>query len=311
MTKKIIPILILLISCSSPTKEHLVTQIPPIIEFDKGGQATDLCKEYLVSIRNERSLLKTSYYFANGKIDSEDHHLNSTWTRKGKRIYYDYQDTLLVQRRLYLDNGDSTKAIYHYDDNGLLLKEEHYDFEKRIREDVDKGLGSSEGCIITEDDYEKERTWRRRSIINYQYDSLGRKIEYYAPSIHWNRQNRYTWIYDDNNRVVEHRSYDHNRLIWAKTYSYETNSLEITRTWFDHEGNPQHLKKNHEYSPELTFRYTLNEIEQPITEVVSNEKGELRSQETSKYDEEGRIVETKQFNSEGQHLTTHLFEYER
>ena len=138
---------------------------------------------------------------------------------------YIYQDTLLVKILALDEDNDSSKTINSYNDQGQLIKSENYDFKRRIKKGVDKGLGRPGGCIITEADYEKNKTWQVRSEINYKYDNNGNKILYDASKNHWDSQNNYTWKYDEKNRVTEHSSYNvsqkyKDQLYWTENYVY-------------------------------------------------------------------------------------------
>lgn len=307
-------ICIFIFSCSSIEDQTTgdVIESPPSIEYDRDLPLEESCKEFIKSKRDSSRhlLLKTSTYYSDGKIASEYHHLESTYTREGTTRLYDYKNGELVQRRTVDTNLDSTKTIYIYDEKGLLIREDHYDYKKRIRDEVDKGLGRPGGCIVYEEDYEVERSWEKRSVIHFKYDTKGRKIEYHAPTIHWSDQNKYTWIYDDNGEIIEHNSYDHDRLIWTEKFAYSESKYEMTRTWYDHNGDPKHLKEKWEYTPKLTFTFILNDDNREVEKIVRTEKGELRSRKITMYDKEGRIIKTETYDSNNKYLNTHYLEFE-
>lgn len=226
--------------------------------------------------------------------------------------FYHYQDSLLICRTSIDGNKDSTKTTFEYNRRGLLKSESHFDYARRLRNDVDKGMGRPGGCIIDEEDYEKERTWGRTSIINYKYNKQGNKIEYYAPKVHWGRQNRYTWKYDAQNKITEHCSYEDSLLIWREVFSYSQSVYEFTRTWYDYEGNPQHLKeKKGEYWPQYKFTYKLDDQGREKEEIVSNEKGEISSTTTTEYNEFGMISKTVTYDKDHQAEITHIYKYKK
>ena len=284
---------------------------------------TALCQSYsrceIVQYGGEDSskakTTKVITYDKQGRVTSETYNgfkeSSSIGTSDVTHFYY-YRDSLLSRRGSIYPSGDSSKIIYEYDKRGFLNREIHSDFEKRIRNDVDKGLGRPGGCIITEEDYEKERTWKKTSIINFTYDKQGNKLEYYAPKIHWGSQNRYIWVYDDQNRIIEHSSFEDSRLIWKEVFSYSDFSYKFIRTWYDHNGQPQHLKeKSWEYWQQYTFTYKLDNEGRQIEEIVSNEKGEVTSRTTTEYNEFGMVSMTIKYNKENEPDMTHIYKYKK
>lgn len=209
------------------------------------------------------------------------------------------------------DSGDSSKTIYYYNKSGQKIKEEHFDYKRRIKKDSDKGLGRPGGCIVTEEDYEKERTWEKTSEINFEYDSNGNKILYDAAQLHFTGQNKYTWAYDEKNRIIEHSSFSDNTLNWTERFEYFQDGYRFTRTWYDSDGNPKHLKeRDYEYWPQYTFEYKLNERGQLSEEKVTSEKGVLVESTSTFYNASGKIIKRVKFDSKGLPDITHIYVYE-
>lgn len=288
---------------------------PPMVDYDRDLEITSTCEvyQYTGEKRINGTVTKTIEYYGNGKIASErlEGFKPSRISRYGDAIhYYDYKDTLLVQKRSLLENGDSTKTVFTYDENGQLIKETHYLFSRRLRADVDKGFGRPGGCIIDAEDYEKERSWYIRSVIQYKYDSFGRKTEYYAPSIHWGSQNRYTWSYNDSGKIQEHRSFDDDELIWIEEFSYSDTHYRYTRTWYDYYGTPKHLKeKSWEYTAQITHTFTLDDQGRVIEDSTTNEKNEFLGKTTTEYNPDGSVAEVVKYDSDGLREMTHVYEY--
>jgi hypothetical protein len=191
-----------------------------------------------------------------------------------------------------------------------LIKEEHFTFERRLRKDVDKGLGRPGGCSITKEDYEKERTWEQTSEMDYAYDNKGNKILYDATKLHFDDQNRYTWTYDTFGRILKYSSFDKNKLIWNEDYSYFTDSYKFTRTWYDSGGKPEHLKeKNWGYSAQCTYTFELDDKSRVVKETATTEKRETLYIETTFYNSEGQIERTVYYNNKGNPELTHIYIY--
>lgn len=298
---------------------------PPIIEYDKNLDTILACYIYqyagLDSIN--KSISKIVKYDINNRVLSEQYQgfKKSSYDGTANVIdYYDYKNELLVQKRtVYTDNStpsfrqlDSAKTVFYYDNQKKLVKSQHYDFIVRLKPNVDKGLGRPGGCHIDEEDYEKESLWDITSEIIFKYDSLDRKIEYYAPKIHWGNQNRYTWSFYDNGKINEYRSYDHDRLIWIEKYSYADTSYQFSRTWYDYDGNPEHLKENIlEYIPQITLISKLDSQGRVIEESKLNEKGEFLNSTITEYNTFGYVTKKVRYNKDKQPEMTHIFYYKQ
>jgi hypothetical protein len=327
MTRILYILAILMISCSSTKKisSSIKWITPPIVEFDKNLDTILTCYVYqyagLDSI--SKSISKIVKYDSKNRILSEQYQgfKESSYDGTANVIdFYDYKNELLIQERtVYTDNStpsfrqlDSAKTVFYYDNLNKLVKRQHYDFKRRLKPDVDKGLGRPGGCIIEEEDYEKESTWDITSEIFFKYDSLDRKTEYYAPKIHWGNQNRYTWSYYDNGKINEYRSYDHDRLIWIEKFSYTDTSYQFIRTWYDYEGNPEHLKeKSWEYTPQITLISRLDNKGRVIEETKVNEKGEYLNSTITEYNKLGYVVKEVRYNKDKQPEMTHIYEYKQ
>jgi YD repeat-containing protein len=261
-----------------------------------------------------KKLVSEEFYNSKGQLTSYyymDYKESSFVGNSDSKYFIFYQDTLLVLSTSIDEDKDSSKTIYYYNAAGQKIKEEHFNYKRRLKKDSDKGLRRPGGCIVTEKDYEKNKTWEKTSEINFQYDSNGNKILYDATKLHFSSQNKYTWKYDEQNRIVEHSSYDDTRLIWTEQFEYFNQGYKFTRTWFDYDGTPKQLKeKSWEYWPQYTFTYKLSTNGQVIEEKVMTEKGELTSSETTHYNSSGKIIKKTNFDSKGQPDITHIYIYE-
>lgn len=316
-----------MISCSSTKKISNSHQriIPPNIEYDKDLDTTLTCYiyQYAGLDSSSKTISKVVKYDKDNRVLSEKYQgfKKSSYEGTSNVIdFYDYKNELFVQKRtVYTDNStpsfrqlDSAKTIFYYDNQNNLIKRQHYDLKRRIKPNVDKGLGRPGGCIIVEEDYEKESSWDIKSEILFRYDSLNRKIEYYAPEIHWGSQNRYTWSYYDNGKINEYRSYDHDRLIWIEKFSYTDTSYQFIRTWYDYEGNPKHLKeKSWEHTPQITLISKLDNQGRVIEETKVNEKGDFLGSTKTEYNQIGLVIKKVKYNKDKQPDMTHIYDYKR
>lgn len=261
-----------------------------------------------------KKLVSEETYNSKGQITSyyyKGYQKSSSISNSDSKYFNFYKDSLLVLSTSIDEDKDSSKTIYFYNASRQKIKEEHFDYKRRLKKDSDKGFGRPGGCIVTDKDCEKDKTWEKTSEIKFKYDSNGNKILYDATKLHFTSQNKYTWTYDEQNRVVEHSSYDDTKLIWTEQFEYFRDGYKFTRTWYDYDGTPKQLKaKSWEYWPQYIFTYKLNSNGQVIEEKVMTEKGELTSSETTLYNSSGKIIKNTQFDSQGQPDITHIYLYE-
>jgi len=222
-------------------------------------------------------------------------HVNRTY-------YYFYKDTLLTKRTSIDDKGDSTKILYYYNYKNQLIEQEHYTFERRIKKNV-------KWDVLSDEDFEEERTWLKISVIKYSYDERGNKILFDATKLHHTSQNKYTWVYDSLGRVIKHYSFDKKLLIWLEEFTYFDDGYTLTRTWYDNQGNPKHLKEKWDYTPQYTSRYILNERGYVIERIVINEKGEKTNEEKTIYNSKGNIEKFTSYDKNGKPEITHIYVY--
>jgi len=216
---------------------------------------------------------------------------------KAKEVKYNWYESIVPSTSLsihdssgnlieyYYKNDDTTeseraiKTLYYYDKQNKLSKTISFDFEKRLRKDVDKGLGRPGGCIIYPEDYEKHKSWALSSVWDYKYDDSGRLVEKIAPICN-SSQSRYTYKYDVKGRLIEERSLDNDRLIWIESYTYYDDGHEYTRTWYE---NGQRRKNyNGQFKPIDTFRYKTDKFGNETDEKTIEEGG-------------GKLVDIKNF----------------
>jgi YD repeat-containing protein len=280
--------MILVIGCSTNGEKN---NSPPFVKADMNIiNMTCTVYQYNGADSVNQVVAKSIDYCMNGEIATET--FNDYMGYDGKYLYY-YHDTLLVKRKYVSDNQDSTQTVYMYDSKVRLISEEHYGHERRLRTDIER-----QGDIVSEEDYEKEKSWAMTSQIKYTYDSLDRKIEYYAPSMHWDNQNRYTWTYNDEGRIKEHRSYDNDKLIWTEEFSYAKNTIRFKRTWFGSGDFSQVTQK-------------LNDNGKLTEENITDEKGEFVSKTRYKYNDDGLIARSVDYDKDDNPITTNIYVYNK
>ena len=217
--------------------------------------------------------------------------------------FYSYKDSLLTKRTSIDYNNDSAKMFCYYNGENQLIKEEHFDFKKRLKNNV-----RCDNC--TNEDYENEATWKKVSEINYSYDNSGNKILYDATSLHVDTQDRYTWTYDSLGRVSKYSSFDGKKLLWIEEYSYFRKGYKVTHTWYGRDGNPEHLKtKDSGFVPRRTNTYDVNDKGRVIKETSETEKGETESVKKTFYNPKGQVIRTVCYDNNRQPEVTHVYVY--
>ncbi|WP_438422837.1 hypothetical protein [Aquimarina macrocephali] len=300
MNRIIIIFLVIFTNCSDKKEfEKPIRISPPIIEFDKGRIPKITLKEYYFHGKDSSNLnlQKITEFYSDNQIASESHLLTSSNTEKGRKIFYDYKDSLLVQKRTVNEKKDSTKVVYFYNNENQLVKRKHFTFKKRLRPEIIEKQKESTDLIINEGDYEKNRSWDKISEIDFLYDSIGRKIQYYAPNLYWDSQNKYKWIYGEKGNIKIKQSWNHNELIWTENYSYEKNNFSYTRTW-----------SNEDYQKELKFYVHKNKLGQKVKEITIKNDSIQHSEKTYEYYKNGIIKRKVVYGENDKRLMTYIYE---
>lgn len=279
-----------------------------------GVPATCRVYQYLGVDSTARQLVLTRTYHPNGRVLEEQYrhyrltheYLARTGTEQSR-----YRDTMLVERLETDQRGDQIKTRYFHDHLNRLTREERLTLARRQKTNVDKGNGRPGGCILVDSDFRKRRSWEKTSVIHYAYDGQGQLVSYDAPTLHYSSQNRYTWVYDSLGRVGKHFSYDRQRLIWVEEFAYFPGGHRFTRTWYDADGSPSHLKpENKGYWPRYSTTYHDDENRQVTLEETSSEKGVLVSRTQWYYNAQHQLTKTVYQNGKGEVKLTHLFSYQ-
>jgi YD repeat-containing protein len=214
--------------------------------------------------------------------------------------------------RYYRIDDDSpypslSKTHYFYNEKNLLIRSVTFDYERRLKKEADKGYGRPGGCIITEDDYEKHKSWAVSTIWNFKYDETGKLIEMIAPVIN-SSQNRYLYTYDAKGRLAEERSMDGNALIWVEHYNYTKGGYEFTRTWFDRDGS-RRKEWNDSLQSVDTFRFKTDRFNNITEEGVIEEGGRYVSKDLKYYDSGNRIIRHEIYDDSSRLLGFYKYYY--
>lgn len=123
-------------------------------------------------------------------------------------------------------------------------------------------------------------------ITEYYYSP----IEQFGEIQNGDLVNKYTWLYDENGKYLEHSRYMSNNLLdWTMTFTY------------DDSGNPIQGTKNEpdsNFKKKTTYKYEDNGNLLEENSYWSN-NGNLKTRDIYKYDENGNRIERVTYDSDG------------
>jgi hypothetical protein len=293
----------------------------------KADSYYELPKEKEISISYEtKDVCSTYYFFAKDTLtpiiarvlsnDQAGHEKEVIYTSFESHvpatslIFYDSLGKKSIEYYRIDEKGQHqtlTKTLHYYNEKAQLIQSISFDFKRRIKKDVDKGLGRPGGCIITEDDYEKQKSWALASVWNYKYDNLGRHIEKVAPVLN-STQDHYLYSYDSLGRLKEKRSLEANTIIWIENYAYHQNGYEFTRTWFEKDGT-RGKEWNGSLTPVDTFRYKTDNFNNVTEELVIEEGGRQISKDYKFYDTQNRLRRHEIYNDTAKLIGYYVYDY--
>lgn len=201
------------------------------------------------------------------------------------KVSTDYYETFMA--------GEVQKTFYYYDDS-LLTTVESFDFKKRLKANVDKGYGRPGGCIITSEDYEKERTWKLTRLVRYEYNIKGQKTKSYS-IVSQGSHNGFEYEYNAEGKLVKEKSFDKDELLWTTEYKYSGLQEISELTWNKNNwGTTKKIK-------------TYNDHHQLLEEVTI--QNENKYVDKYIYDEKARLVKFESYDSHGKLGLTHIYRY--
>ena len=208
---------------------------------------------------------------------------------------YNEKNRLIISTSYYetFQRGEVKKSFYYYKDS-LLVRTESFDFKRRIKSDVDKRNGQPGGCIVTSEDYEKERTWEINRIVLYEYNNNKKKTLSYSP-IFKNYHNRYEYQYDTNGNLTVEKSLDESKLLYTINYQYQLNQTISDFQWDDEDGGGTKRIKIFDNNGNLIKESTIQEDKEWI--------------DVYKYNIEGILVRFIAYDSDGEINLTHIYRY--
>ena len=197
-------------------------------------------------------------------------------------------------------DGELRKMYFYYDKNDSLVKTVSFDFKKRIRADVDKGLGRPGGCIVTPEDYEKTKSWALANIWEHTYDEKGRKAAMREVLANGS-QSSYQYKYDNEGRLLEEVKMDGGQLTCVENYIYGKNSRTFIRTWGER-------FSDHTVD---TFKFSLDKHGNDIEEWIVEQGGRKFNREKRFYDTDNRLTRRESYLDKDTLHSAYVYTYHK
>jgi hypothetical protein len=271
------------------------------------------CKvfQYLGADSLHQALVAESTYTAKGQLRSCHYKGYKDCLASGREdeTYVNtYRDTLLIVTRSVNNRSkDRSKIVFSYNRSGQKIRQDFFDYRRRIKKSVDKGMGRPGGCVVLESDFEKKRTWKSQGTLNFRYDGQGRKIrvnndDYYP------YDDNHIWTYDPAGRLLTDSTFDmDSQLTSVDEYSYYPAGYQYIRTWFGYDGKP---KLSDESWSRYIKAFKLDPAGRIMEASVREEHSDQVIRETNHYDTSGNLVQHIKFDANGQRELTHNYYYE-
>ncbi|NDV68038.1 hypothetical protein [Dysgonomonas sp. 25] len=298
----IIPILLFLLSaCNKSNGEHVATISNDTIVFEFEPNLLVKTEQYLKTDSLNPKIVKEAYYsdslllreiYCNNYMSSEyDGSTDAEYVycyNKNKRLILKYCIESFLK-------GDTVRYQYQYFDENNNCEILIYDCRKRLKND-----SISDRCMITEDDYTKDRIWQYKTKWIKKYDEQNRLIEHAKSITDSSRQcqNLYTYKYQGN-KLVEKKSFLNNNIpYWTEVYEYNGDSIKMAHT-------------NHDSFPIPFYtKITISDKKgNPIVSKKFDNNGGLMRVYRYSYDDNDRLKTMRCFNGENELKVTHSLVY--
>ena len=219
---------------------------------------------------------------------------------------YFYNDTLLIKTQTTYNNSErKAETTFEYNSDNQLIKETVSSYERRLKEDLKKGIEYGD-CIIEEEDYEKNPSWKIETEKFFKYNSKGQLIETYAPEKSQSRQNRYLYRYNYDGLIEKVTSLENDEVIWEEfRENFENGNYDYIRLW----------------SNDFTFRNVCRSVGKKrfkydnrnnlIEKSRPDETGILGIVKTKfYYDDNDVLIKQERYNTKDELEITHIYIYE-
>ncbi|WP_276978425.1 hypothetical protein [Flavobacterium filum] len=260
-----------------------------------------------------KALTKTIKYDRNGQeVETVMNNFGNYIDNKEINIYNSKKQLVVsyYQPKEQQSREEISKTEYFYDTYGNLIRQTTNTLMRRIRKDVDKGMGRPGGCIITEKDYEKKKTWALETEWNFYYDSKNRLIRKKASPIN-SSQDLYEYSYIENSqRLAEQKSLNSKTgLIYIEKFYFKNDTTIFERFWYEQDGT-----RSKDFDGKLTQNYFWYEITDKNGNsikkyIIDKDDKRIFNREEFFYDKKNRLIRKNTIDNNGKIVWTDLYIY--
>lgn len=217
------------------------------------------------------------------------------------KIVNKYERNRIIEK-LYTNKSDTIITSYKYKRNRMILERKELIEESNIKDGLEYGDGTPNGCVVPPEALEYFKVWvnrrnqksilkngkKQKDLVYFNYGTNSHNIDY---------------SYDSKDRLVleKNTSRDVDQVNWIRSYRYEPDKITIKRKFYIEYWNkipPTEKTINH-----------LNSQQQVVRIEMSNMKDKEDSIITFHYDNDGNLTEQKWFDSKGELIRCYEYEY--
>jgi hypothetical protein len=261
--------------------------------------------QYLKNMVFDKKITYSQKYDSSGRLIAEyfkDYKTDSGNGRGYILVINEYDDAgkLKITTNYYETFTPSVvQKIFFYYNDSLLATKESFEFTTRLKPDLNKGIGRQGGCIITPDDYEKDKTWKLTDLTKYEYDNKGKKIKAYSLVGRFPSDNDdYEYEYNKEGKLLKEKLLKHKEALWTTEYRYMQHQEISLLTWnINNWGTTKTIKKYGSKAQNLLEETT-----------IQNGKKFVRKYY---YDHKKRLVRYNSYDSDGKLDLTHVYKYKK
>ncbi|OQP66460.1 hypothetical protein A3860_13290 [Niastella vici] len=310
-------LVVLLISCNTTIKKDHVKGFLDLLPHDTAinlnYEVYNTCTTnyFYAKDTTKGTLSRLVYYDKDGREKSTAYQFYESRIPATSLCMYD-KDGRKTEEYYRIDEkgrlSSFTKTIFEYNESGKLARTIAFDFMRRMKEGIVRGLGTSGGCIVSDEDYEPKRSWALNTVWNYVYDKEGNLIEKFRSFPRDMYQDRYLYKYDNRGRLIEERSFSQGHLYYVESYQYYDGGYEYTRVLYDEDGT-RAKQWNDSLETIDTFRYAVDRFNNQLEEKIIEEGGRLVSRDRNYYDKKNRIIRKEIYDEDGKLLGFYAHQY--
>jgi len=310
-------LVVLLVSCNAANQKEQENTFSNLLPRDTAininYEVYNTCTTYYYSANDTTKprLSRIVYYDKSGREKNTTYISFEDYVPATSLKIYD-KDGREIEAYYRVDDRNSrsslTKNIFELDENGKIIRTIEFDFVRRMKKGIVRGIGTPGGCIVRDEDYERVKSWALKTVWNNVYDKEGRLIEIVQSYPEKISQDSLLYKYDKQGRLTEERSLTNGHQAHVDRCVYYDGGYEYSRTFYEPDGTIEKIWNDSlEYID--TFRFKVDRFNNMLEEKVIENGGRLVSRERNYYDEKNRIVRKEIYGEYGRLLGFYIHQY--